>query len=100
MTNPNEQIEDAEPVHIVSVYDNRSNHEALYLAGELYDSCYTIYACDIARAADGKAAYISWVAVTLPDNKGWPKQFEMLMPYVDKDEEVSATLSESKGEQA
>ncbi len=87
----------SDPVHIIGVLDNESLDEALYVGGELVASCHTIYVNDIVQAAGGRTIDLSDVSVDLPEGMDWPKRFEALMPYIEK-EEVSATSSDvSKG---
>lgn len=69
-----------EPVHVVAVIDEESGHEALYVDGDLRDQDLTIYACDIARAAEGKVIQFSQIRVNLPEDQvGFPQEFEKCM---------------------
>lgn len=69
------------PVHLIAVIDEGSGYEAIYVDGELRAQALTIYAIDIVKAADGAAAIMSHVVVSMPDNirfdgKRFPQRFD------------------------
>lgn len=68
--------------HLVVVHDNESNHQALYVDGEMMVSDSAIYGTDIANAAKGRKVHVSFVTVTMPEtSQEFPKKFEKLMRW-------------------
>lgn len=66
---------------IVCVYDAPSANEAIYKNGELFDSDFTMYAGDVARATGDAPAKVLKLNVALPPEIEWPPTLDALMRY-------------------